>query len=404
MTWLSDRIPSPHAREALTLVSFFRDIVAPFLCYYATAVLVLLPNTLAIRLAVLPLTLWTFFNGATRLDLVKAYNDERLAYLNQGLVIIFTALSLRLIVWSIQTKPFWRVKTLEKTTPEFYTSSPPPLRPKQIFVDAFELSCNLRGCGWNWSPYLQIPQETRPTSSFAAATWTSLLLHIVMFDVFQYSIQWFSPTTIGSARGGSIFDPTLPPILNYSRSTLITFLSGMAVYFPIQAGYHITTLFGVLVFGQDTSLWPPAFMAPWLSTSLTEFWAKRWHQLFRDIFISLGGQPMSILFGRAGGVLGAFLISGILHNFGLWGMGRGTDFMRVGGFFIMNGVGIILEHTWRKLSGHRVAGWYGRVWTLAWLIGWGHILVEAWATRGLIGSTFLPQYLRLTTYIFGPLQ
>jgi len=112
---------------------------------------------------------------------------------------------------------------------------------------------------------------------------------------------------------------------------------------------------------------------------------------------------MSLLFGRVGGILGTFFVSGILHYFGLWGMGRGADFLRVGGFFIVNGIGIILEHIWRRTTGHRVCGQYGRLWAKVWVIGSGHLLVEGWATKGLIGSTFLPQYLRLTTYIFGPL-
>lgn len=64
-------------------------MASPLLCYYASAVLVLTPNTHAIRLAVLPFFLWMFFNAATRLDVAKAYNDERLAYLNQGLVVSF---------------------------------------------------------------------------------------------------------------------------------------------------------------------------------------------------------------------------------------------------------------------------------------------------------------------------
>ncbi|KAG6918962.1 hypothetical protein DXG01_010201 [Tephrocybe rancida] len=313
---------------------------------------------------------------------------------------------MRVITWTFQTKCFARVKTLQKLTPQFYTAPAPPLQANQVFIDAFELCCNLRGTGWNWSQHLQIPQETRPTRSptaFVAATLYSLFLHLLQFDALQYSIQWLGPTTLGSAEGASIFDANLPPLLRYTRSTVITFLSGMTVYTAIQAGYHIPTIFGVLVFKQDPSLWPPAFKTPWLSTSLTEFWAKRWHQLFRDIFIAIGGKPLSLLLGRAGGVLGVFTISGILHDIGLWGMGRGADFLNVGGFFIINGLGLCLEQLWRSFTGRRVGGWSGRVWTLVWVIGWGHILVDAWATKGLMGSAFFPQNWRLTTYIFGPL-
>ncbi|KAG5725057.1 putative long-chain-alcohol O-fatty-acyltransferase 2 [Termitomyces sp. T112] len=307
-----------------------------------------------------------------------------------GLTVVYTVLSLRVITWTFRKKPYMRLKTLRAVTPQVYVAFPPTFRHKQVFIDAFELSCNLRGTGWNWSQYLQIPQETRPTNSapaFAATSFLSLILHLAMFDIFQYSIQWLGPSAVGSAEGGSIFDAR-----------------GMMIYSVVQAGYHVLTIIGVLVFRQDTSLWPPAFRSPWFSTSLTEFWAKRWHQLFRDVFIAVGGKPLSLFLGRLGGILGVFIISGVLHALGLWGMGRGTDFPKVGGFFFMNGLGICFEHLWRSTIGQRVGGWYGWVWTMVWVIGWGHTIMEAWATKGLIGSAFLPQDMRITTHIFGPLQ
>lgn len=425
LTRLADFIPSPNSRHPLTLSLFLRDITVPLLWYYATAVLVLTPNTQTLRKCVLPLSLWTFFNGATRIDLVRGHNNsERLVFWNHGLAvrsfaffrrlpwfdtsqIVYTVLGLRVITWTFQTKPYARVKTLNEVTPQFYAATPPAIRFKQLFTDAFDLTCNLRGTGWNWSQYLQVPKETRPTSSasaFVAASFFSLILHLVIFDALHYSIQWLEPTTIGSAEGGSIFDATLPPLLRYSRSTIITFFGGMSVYSVIQAGYQLPTIIGVLVFRQDPSLWPPAFRSPWLATSLTDLWAKRWHQLFRDVFINVGGKPLFFFLGRVGGILGVFIVSGILHHFGLWGMGRGTDFLKVAGFFFMNGLGICLEHLWRYITGHRVSGWYGWAWTMVWAIGWGHMLVEAWAMRGLAGSAFLPQDMRLTTHIFGPLQ
>ena len=82
-----DLIPPPHTREPLTGQSFLRDLLPSFLCYYATAVLVLLPHTLFIRLALLPLTLCMAFRGATRVDLASQFDNERLVYFNQGLLV-----------------------------------------------------------------------------------------------------------------------------------------------------------------------------------------------------------------------------------------------------------------------------------------------------------------------------
>jgi hypothetical protein len=308
---------------------------------------------------------------------------------------------MRSMVWSFQRKPFRRVTTSDVDDD---TQTPPSI--KRAAIDAFDLTLNMRGCGWNWPKGIKIPVETRPTSSttaFVKATFTSLALHCVGFDALHYSVQWFAPLTIGSAKGGTIFDSSLPFMHRYLRSSTITALAGLAVYCAVQIGYHLCTLIGILVFRQHFSSWPPIFKDPWFSRSLTELWAKCWHQLFRDIFISLGGKPMARLTGRAGGVLGAFLVSGVMHYIGLWGMGNGSDFPRVVGSFVMMGIGIIMEHTFMMFTGQRVGGFFGWIWTWMWTIGWGHMLVEAWAMHGLVGSAFFPLSARPAFYAFGSL-
>lgn len=101
--------------------------------------------------------------------------------------------------------------------------------------------------------------------------------------------------------------------------------------------------------------------------------------------------------------MGAFFWSAVLHDFGMWGLGRGTEFRSVGGFFLMMGVGVILEALFKKLTGLRVRGWAGWAWTMCWLAGWANLLIDAWARRGLIGSKFIPVgYMPselITTYI-----
>ena len=311
--------------------------------------------------------------------------------------------------WSLQRKPFRRVKTMAEATPQFYNDQigSTDRSYKRIAIDAWDLCFNIRGRGWNWSSAkLQIPPETRPTHSttaFVASTLISFLLHIFWVDLLQYSIQWFDPSTIGSPRGGTIFDPSLPPAYRYSRSSIITFMSGLVVYCVLQICHHAAALIGIVVFRQHLSLWPPLFESPWLSTSVAQLWAQRWHQLLRDSLISLGGYPLSLVAGRAGMVLGSFLVSGIYHDLGLRSMGNGSDFRKICGFFLMNGVGILLERVWQRVTGCRVCGFFGWIWTLAWVVGWGNLMTDAWAQKGLVGSRFFPVPLCPSTYIFGPL-
>lgn len=240
--------------------------------------------------------------------------------------------------------------------------------------------------------------------AFVLWTLASICFHLPVLDLLQYAVQRFGPGTFGTVKGGSIFDPNLNPLIRYSRSTFISFLSGLVVYCAIQVAYDISTLFGVVVFGQLPAQWPPVFNDPWNATSLSEFWAKRWHLLFRDIFVNIGGVPASHLFGRAGGVLGAFFVSGLLHYIGLFGLGNGSDALGMIGFFMLNGCGVILEAFWKRRTGHRVGGLLGRGWTALCLLGLSNLLVDAWAQKGLIGAMFIPDERRLPVMIFGPLS
>lgn len=63
-------------------------LLVPLLCYYVTAILVILPQTFLIRLVILPITLFYAFRASTQLDLAAGYGDDGgLAYLNQALVV-----------------------------------------------------------------------------------------------------------------------------------------------------------------------------------------------------------------------------------------------------------------------------------------------------------------------------
>ncbi|KAI9463911.1 hypothetical protein HD554DRAFT_2123722 [Boletus coccyginus] len=81
--------------------------------------------------------------------------------------------------------------------------------------------------------------------------------------------------------------------------------------------------------------------------------------MMRDSVLNLGDQPCSFLFGRLGGLLGAFLVSGIFHNLNLE---RGGHSVVCIGFWLMNGVGVVLERLWKRATGRMVDGIWGRTW------------------------------------------
>jgi len=307
-------------------------------------------------------------------------------------------LSMRCITWSFALRPY---RKLNNPGPDDKSHK----NGRSYFLDAFDLCLNPRGIGWNWSKDLFIPHDERPVNSrraFAARVALSAVFHLILFDFTHYHIQSFSPDTFGFHQG-TIFDSNLPPISRYVRSSWISFCAGLVIYSAMHTIYDINTLIGVLVLKQDPKEWPPFFNKPWKATSLTEFWAKRWHPFFREIFVGLGGYPLSLVFGRVGGVIGSFLVSGILHYLGLWGMGKGSDVFGMIGYFVIMGAGVVLEGLYKKITGVHTQGWLGRTWTFLWLVGWANFLVDAWARKALISSQFFPDSYRLAYLAFGSL-
>ena len=102
--------------------------------------------------------------------------------------------------------------------------------------------------------------------------------------------------------------------------------------------------------------------------------------------------------GRAGFVMGIFTLSGILHEIGIQGMGRGADTLPGVVFFVMHGVGVVMEHAWEQATGRRVCGITGWLWMSSWLVLWGHVIVDAWARRGMFGAEIFPGVYRPTTF------
>ena len=231
---------------------------------------------------------------------------------------------MRAIEWTIHQKPLRRIHTnpgqsnLDTSSFEdALDGSYPSLR--GALLDACDLASYFRGINWSWSQQFRIPRETRPTVStpaFITCTILSAAVHFLIFDISVHVVQSFSPSTFGCPDGGSILDASLPPFTRYAQSSIITVLSGIMFYAVIQWIYDLNTVNIILLFQQNLSQWPPLFDAPWRATSVSDFWGSRWHQLFRSLFVQLGAKPLSAFIGRTG-ILGAFFVLAILHD---WGM------------------------------------------------------------------------------------
>ncbi|KAG1717939.1 membrane bound O-acyl transferase family-domain-containing protein [Suillus occidentalis] len=386
----------PQERVALSASTFATFFLPAFVSYFAMGVLVQRKRTAMIRFALLPVTFLAAYRAGSSLDF--SFGIPNYCYLNQGLALAMFTLAMRSTAWAFAKKPYQRIalqpnKTFNGDPMSGSTNNQLNVDDTPLFTaiwNAWDLSVNLRGIGWDWAEGLRIPKSscgTKSTTGFVLSTLVKLLFYAVAFDATSGAARDFSPETFGSVEGGTIFDASLPPLSRY------------APYFIIELVYQIHAIEFVLLFGQTPSQWPPLFDAPWLSTSLTSFWGHKWHQLFRECFISVGARPLSYLLGRTGGVMGAFLISGALHYFGLEAMGRGGHPVVVFGFFIMQAIGLILEGMWKRCTGLRVHGFLGLLWTWLWVVFWANFMVDAWARVGLVGSKFFPDDHRPTVLL-----
>jgi len=260
-----------------------------------------------------------------------------------------------------------------------------------VFLDAFDLLANQRGIGWSWSqdPF---PRENTPPPSIALV-FAKTLLKLTVFDAFRYIIQRACPV-VDNPRGGSIFDPSLTFVPRTASAAFCGICGGVWTYALVDSIYHILTLIGRTVFCQPASAWPRLFHRPWMSTSVQEFWSLRWHQLLRHNFIVFGARPGGALFGKPGAFMGAFAVSAVLHHVGLWGIGNGTEFVTAGGFFLLMGVGAVIEEGFKRVTGLRVGGWIGWSWTMTWTTLCGTFMIDGWARHGAFATQLFPNGLR----------
>ncbi|CAB4398146.1 unnamed protein product [Rhizophagus irregularis] len=161
------------------------------------------------------------------------------------------------------------------------------------------------------------------------------------FRIFDMFISGKSPITIKLLLLCSLYMVLVYFImsLTYDQFLLITgiILLFLNIIFPFLSDTNITFFKRKIItirrwcisFLFDTQY---IFNSPWLSTSPREFWSYRWNTFYNEIWKELGYIPLhnylitSHSFSsnnkkkliKMMGVLGAFFISGILHEYLLW--------------------------------------------------------------------------------------
>ncbi|KAI3871490.1 hypothetical protein MKW98_011545 [Papaver atlanticum] len=122
------------------------------------------------------------------------------------------------------------------------------------------------------------------------------------------------------------------------------------MYFSIELLLAIGAALARLLHGVDLE---PQFNHPYLSTSLQDFWGRRWNLMITGILRPTVYEPMrpvcTRIFGKKWGLLSAlfatFLVSGLMHELMFYYMSGGElkPNWEVMWFFVLHGICLALE-------------------------------------------------------------
>ncbi|KAI6139049.1 hypothetical protein BKA82DRAFT_4229409 [Pisolithus tinctorius] len=152
------RVPPASERLPFDTYTFFAYILPPCLAYHVVALLVILPGTRMLRIALWPLIALLAFRAAMYVDLTGG-NPQR-TFLNVDFALVMTH---------------------SNGTSDLLVPHHP------LLMDALDLSTNMRGVGWNWSKSLRFPPDKRPTSR----PWLIISVFLSCF----LAVRAFSPET-----------------------------------------------------------------------------------------------------------------------------------------------------------------------------------------------------------------
>ncbi|MQM04362.1 hypothetical protein Taro_037156 [Colocasia esculenta] len=100
----------------------------------------------------------------------------------------------------------------------------------------------------------------------------------------------------------------------------------------------------------------PQFAAPYLSSSLQDFWGRRWNLMVSDILRSAVYAPVRAAWGSTTGVMAAFLVSGLMHEIMFYYLTMKPPTGEVGFFFALHGACMAAEITAKRWWARRGMG------------------------------------------------
>jgi hypothetical protein len=135
--------------------------------------------------------------------------------------------------------------------------------------------------------------------------------------------------------------------------TVILILYCFHIYFGLEIILAMVAALARALLGLELE---PQFDEPYLSTSLQDFWGRRWNLMVTRILRPTVYEPVHNICKRAIGrrwaafpaVLGTFLVSALMHELMFYYLGRVRPTWEITWFFLLHGVCLMVEIALKK--------------------------------------------------------
>lgn len=261
------------------------------------------------------------------------------------------------------------------------------MRQLEVATDTLPMTCRNSGhqqrvSGWiAWLPFVSVPVLCL-LASHQLEPWAFMwILAATIFFCCKWQ-TWCCAGSVGESpfrSAGYLFlwpgmdaESFLDPSRPAQRVTLtewaqaaakamlgIAFIWGAAPAVP--AGHDVLTGWVVMIglvlilhFGSFhllSLLWrsagvdaPPLMRAPLASTSLAEFWGRRWNLGFRQLTHAFIFRPARMRFGLPVALLLSFLVSGLVHDLVI-SLPAGAGYGLPTAYFLLQGAGVLMERS-----------------------------------------------------------
>ncbi|KAF8755511.1 Membrane bound O-acyl transferase family [Rhizoctonia solani] len=346
-------IPDAASRQEIRLAPILATELSTLAAVYATVN----PRLFSLRIWLVSIALASTWNLCTN----YALTDPWMNTFNFGICVAGFTTFMKLIEITVLHKPPKYNGGVPCSEPSFLCA--------RCLKNSISYMLDIKCMYWENDSLCPVPSDDRGDAShlqFYTHTFLLFIKHLLICDTLHTIIE--SIGTLGTPQGDTIFRRTFAITKNLKLSVphpaisavYIAFMVGVFIWHFMSTVHCLCTLFtaplaclppSISPYSRPAAVlkkeWPPLFDNPLAATSVRDFWSRRWHACFRRNFFITGAKPGAIvgesigsLAGsmadtiRVGGVMGVFLMSGLLHDFGMWEWDKEWTFGVLPGTFL----------------------------------------------------------------------